>query len=171
MTLALDRLCAWCGIPADSGIFDDSSIRSAPGPHFGDEVVLASYQLHRNYCGVLMYFAQHVEGIDTPETKGFEWELRSNGTPLAPYGRFGHIINAWGISGFPVAIRLEEGALVELAVRRTEADEPFSHPLAEATHVSRTPTSSEGEPLQRVGGRIIGRYWYNTEFGGRPNQL
>ena len=36
--------------------FDESSIKEAPS--IGKEVVLASYQLHRNYCGVLMYFAQ-----------------------------------------------------------------------------------------------------------------
>jgi hypothetical protein len=27
------------------------------------------------------------------------------------------------------------------------------------------------DKLQKVGGRILGRYWYNTIYGGAPNRL
>jgi hypothetical protein len=25
--------------------------------------------------------------------------------------------------------------------------------------------------LEKVGGRIVGRYWYNSDYGGAPNRL
>jgi len=163
-------LCASCGIPADSGIFDDSTFRLCP--RVGEEIVLASYQLHRNYCGVLTFFAQSVEGYYGFETRtklGLDWELRGNGSPLAPYRRFGHIINPWGISGFPVAIRLEEGSLVELVVRRTGQGAMLASDTEDTAVPSRL--APEGIAHHWVGGRIMGRYWYNTEFGGTPNVL
>ena len=48
-------VCHICGIPPDAGFFDASRIIDAPA---GPEDVLARYELHRNYCGLLLHFAQ-----------------------------------------------------------------------------------------------------------------
>ena len=76
--------------------------------------------------------------------------IRCDGQPRDPYLTFGHIINPWGLSGFPVALRLEEGCFLEFAIRNISDDK---------------------ETLQKVGGRILGRIWYNTIYGGTPNLL
>lgn len=145
-------VCHFCGIPWDAGFFDESSVQDAPDQ--GKERVLASYELHRNYCGVLMSFAQFTEqyaGDPTKvETPGFQWQIRCNGRPRDPYLTFDHIINPWGSMPFPLNLRLEEGCLVEFVVRNVNGS-----------------TSS----LVKVGGRIVGRYWYNTAYGGAPNRL
>ena len=57
----------------------------------------------------------------------------------------------WGLAGFPVSLRLEEGCLVEFVIRRAGDD--------------------RDKTLTKVGGRILGRYWYNTVYGGLPNRL
>jgi hypothetical protein len=142
-----------CGIPSDAGVFDESSVAAPPAA--GREIVLARYELHRNYCGVLLYFAQFTDRFarDPVEvlTPGYQWQIRCNGQPRDPYLTFDRIINPWGLSGFPLALLLEEGAVVELAVRHA---------------------SDDGEKtLQQIGGRIVGRYWYNTAYGGAPNRL
>jgi hypothetical protein len=147
------NICDICGIPSDAGFFDASSIQEAPQQ--GQEVVLARYQLHRNYCGMLLYFAQFTNSyahdptqVDTP---GYQWQIRCNNQPRDPYLTFAHIINPWGLSGFPVALRLEEGCLLEFVVRNMGAD----------------PQRTVG----KVGGRLLGRYWYNTIYGGASNPL
>jgi hypothetical protein len=150
------NICYSCGIPSDAGFFDESSIKEAPLE--GEEVVLAHYELHRNYCGMLLYFAQFAQftpqdpsDANQVETPGYQWQIRCNGQPRDPYLTFRHIINPWGLSGFPVSLRLEEGCVVELAVRNVGALDQFK--------------------LKKVGGRILGRYWYNTIYGGSPNRL
>jgi hypothetical protein len=151
----LEPICHVCGVPADAGYFDDSSIAGAPGA--GDEVVLAKFQLHPHYCGVLEYFAQYTDVYAASpvevETPGLEWQIRSDGRPLAPWRTFRRIINPWGLSGFPIHVRLEEGCLTELVVRNVE---PGGIILL-----------SSAIPVTRVGGRLLGRYWYNRAFGGR----
>ena len=143
--------CHICGIPWDAGFFDESSIQGAPQP--GQEIALARYELHRNYCGVLMSFAQFTDLSvgNSPQftTPGYQWQIRCNGQPRDPYLTFDHIINPWGYGGFPVQLRLEEGCIVELVIRNV---------------------GSSGV-LAQVGGRITGRYWYNTDYGGAPNRL
>jgi hypothetical protein len=144
-------ICEICGIPKDAGFFDESSIRDAPTT-LGQEQVLANYQLHRNYCGVLMSFAQftNLSVGNSPQftTPGYQWQIRCNGQPRDPYLTFEHIINPWGYGGFPVQLRLEEGCLVELVIRNVG-----------------------GSGLTQVGGRITGRYWYNTVYGGASTQF
>jgi hypothetical protein len=145
-------ICEICGIPKDAGFFDESSIQSAPVS--GLELVLARYELHRNYCGVLMSFAQFTKdlvGNNPITTPGYQWQIRCNGQPRDPYLTFDHIINPWGYGGFPVQLRLEEGCVVELAIRNVGA--------------------AGTDVLTQVGGRITGRYWYNTDYGGAPNRL
>lgn len=153
--------CQICGIPQDAGFFDESNIYQIGNNggkekslEPGQEIVLAEYQLHRNYCGVLMYFAQFTDqyavdpiNVDTP---GYQWQIRCDGQPRDPYLTFEHIINPWGLSGFPVALRLEEGCLLEFAIRNISDDK---------------------KTLQKVGGRILGRTWYNTAYGGVPDRL
>ena len=148
------NICHSCGIPWDAGFFDESNIKEAPEP--GKEVVLARYELHRNYCGMLLYFAQFAQftnpqrsDANQVETPGYQWQIRCNGQPRDPYLTFEHIINPWGLSGFPVYLRLDEGCVVEFVVRNVGA----------------------GDKLAKVGGRILGRYWYNTIYGVAPNRL
>jgi len=148
--------CPICGIPWDSGFFDESSVvpvTTGTVLAVGSELVLARYQLHRNYCGVLTNFAQftdlYASDNSVVRTPGYEWQLRCNGQPRDPYLTFDNIINPWGQGAYPVNLRLEAGCLIEFVIRRVSA----------------------GTPLGVVGGRITGRYWYNTEYGGAPNRL
>jgi len=152
----VEPTCPVCGIPADASYFDDSSIAKAPD---GDnrEVVLAKYALHPNYCGELQYFAQYTDAyalspaaVDTPD---LEWQIRSDGQPLAPWLTFRRIINPWGLSGFPIHLRLREGSLTELVVRFVDAGSVI--------------LLKDLPPVHQVGGRLLGRFWYNTNFGGR----
>jgi len=151
----LEPTCHVCGVPADSSYFDDSSIAEAP--QAGVEVVLARFELHPNYCGFLQYFAQYTDAyaaspveVDTPD---LEWQIRSDGRPLAPWLTFRRIINPWGLSGFPIHVRLQEGCLTELVVRNVGPGIVIEAP--------------RDIPVTKVGGRLLGRYWYNTNFGGR----
>ena len=152
----LESVCHVCGIPADASYFDDSSIATAPHKD-RREIVLAKYELHANYCGELQYFAQYTDAFASSpvavETPTLEWQIRSDGQPLAPWLTFRRIINPWGLSGFPIHLRLREGSLTELVVRFVGPDELtlLSGPL----------------PVTQVGGRLLGRFWYNTKFGGR----
>ncbi|MGH9219812.1 MAG: hypothetical protein ACRD1W_10955 [Vicinamibacterales bacterium] len=153
---ALEPVCHVCGIPADASYFDDSSIARAPNSN-SREVVLAKYELHPNYCGELQYFAQYTDAYALSpaavETPDLEWQIRNDGQPLAPWLTFRRIINPWGLSGFPIHLRLKEGSLTELVVRFVGPDV--------------VPLLSGPLPVQQVGGRLLGRYWYNTNFGGR----
>jgi hypothetical protein len=157
MMIATEReaTCHICGIPADASYFDDSSIAAAPTSS-NREVVLAKYELHANYCGELQYFAQYTDAYATTatavETPELEWQIRSDGQPLAPWLTFRRIINPWGLSGFPIHIRLKEGSLTELVVRFVDPGFILLSSLP---------------PVQQVGGRLLGRFWYNTNFGGR----
>ena len=156
------NVCHLCGIPWDAGFFDESHVFEldpngilGPALNAGQELVLARYELHRNYCGVLMSFAQFTNlsvGNDPQfRTPGYQWQISCNGQPRDPYLTLDHIINPWGYGGVPVQLRLEEGCVVELVIRNTGA--------------------TGGNILNQVGGRITGRYWYNTEYGGAPKPL
>lgn len=150
-----EPVCALCGIPADAAYFDDSRIVDAPLP--GTEVVLARYTLHPNYCGELQYFSQFTDSFAADATQvetGLEWQIRSDGEPLAPWLTFTHIINPWGMAGFPLHLRLREGCRLEFVVRAPPT--PITIFFAPATL-----------PPTRVGGRLLGRVWYNPAFGGR----
>ena len=142
--------CETCGVPLDAGVFDDSTIQDAP--KLGEERLLASYALHRNYCGVLNYFAQFTDAFARDpadiKTPGYLWQIRCDRQPLDPYLTFDHIINPWGLAAFPVNVRLSEGCTLEFIIRNVGASAPMT-----------------------VGGRIVGRYWYDTRFGGAPRPL
>jgi hypothetical protein len=148
-----------CGTPRDARPFDSSRVVDLENlnPPFerGREEVLARYVLHPMHCGVLSYFAQFTDRYakDPAEiaTPGYEWQIRSDGQPLDPYLTFDHIINPWGLGAFAVEIRLEHGATIEFAIRNTGVP--------------------EGKDLKVVAGRIVGRHWYDTRFGGAPRRL
>jgi hypothetical protein len=137
-----------CGIPLDAQYFDDSSIVDLQAePDEYRTIVLAQFDLPPQYCGVLQNFFQFTDllasdptRIDTP---GLAWVIRVNGHPLHPYLGFQHIVNPWGSWSCQVAIRLDEGARLDLAVRRL----------------------GESPGVRRIGARIAGRYWYNTAYG------
>ena len=152
----LEPTCHVCGIPADASYFDDSSIAQAPDED-SREVVLAKFELHANYCGELQYFAQFTDAYAANPvnvvTPNVQWQIRSDGQPLAPWLTFDRIINPWGLTGFPIHIRLREGCLLEFVVRITI-------PPIEIKAFSPAQPSV-------VGGRLLGRFWYNPAFGGR----
>jgi hypothetical protein len=138
-----------CGVPVDTDHFDDSSINQTPEP--GREVIVARFELPFHYCGVFENFSQFIGDAESRpltivQTLGLEWRLLVNNRPLYPYLRLEHIVNPWGFGSFPVAIRLDENATVELVVRNA------------------SPTAQPGG-IHRIGGRVTGRYWYNPAYG------
>ena len=146
-------VCRICGIPLDANYFDVADIKLAPQP--GQEVELARYALHPQYCGALLYFAQYAEplnpqGTEIFKTPGYEWMILCNNQPRDPYLPTNLILNPWGFNAFPVNLRLEEGCVVRFVVRGV---------------------SPQPIELRNVGGRLLSRYWYSTIYGGVPNRL
>ena len=135
-----------CSIPLDSQYFDESKVTDAPP--IGREVLLARFELPPQYCGVLEYFAQFTDayGKDPSRihTPGLQWLLLVNKRPLYPYTNLDRIVNPWGNGSFQVSIRLDENSTVEFQVRRLADEVP---------------------KVTEVGGRILGRYWYNAAYG------
>ena len=153
-----------CSMPADSEYFDVCGVVGRPlvedeksgtlkDPFYGfdfasadelpvrgEQKVLAAYQLHPQYCGMMTYFSQytdlHARENSQILTPGFEWLILQNGKPVFPYTGLDKIINPWGYNCFPISIRLDENARVEFAIRnRSVRDEQLN--------------------------------WYNTGFGRR----
>ena len=147
------NVCHVCGTPQDAGYFDVASIKAAP--LVGEEVELARYQLNPQYCGTLLYFMQYAEVSPQKQvfaqTPGYEWVILCNNQPRAPYLPTDLILNPWGYNAPPIHLRLEEGCTVRFLVRRK-------------------PVLGSQELFQ-VGGRLLGRAWYNTIYGGAPNRL
>jgi hypothetical protein len=135
-----------CGIPLDSEYFDESGVVEAP--NVGEAIVLAHFELPPQYCGVLEYFSQftneHARNSAEIKTPGLLWMIMVNKRPLYPYLNFDRIVNPWGYGSFQVSIRLDENATIEFAVRRV---------------------SNGASNITQVGGRIVGRYWYNAAYG------
>lgn len=152
------NVCQICGVPLDAGYFDVAGIKAAP--KVGEEVEVARYELHAQYCGALLYFAQYAEekeGLNrqvNSQTPGYEWLILCNNQPRAPYLPTNLILNPWGYNALPIHLRLEEGCTLRFVVRKV------------------TPAAGEKEvTLSKVGGRLLGRSWYNTIYGGTPNRL
>ena len=152
------NVCHICGIPLDANNFDVADIKKAPTTT-DPERELVRFALHPQYCGALLYFAQHADP-ETPQdreifkTPGYEWVILCNEQPRDPYLPTDVIRNPWGENAFPVQLRLEEGCVVRFVVRKVPAP-------ADETEIT----------LSQVGGRLVGRYWYNTIYGGAPNRL
>lgn len=143
---------AECGAPLDAQYFDESGIVVIPT--MGSTELLARFELPPQYCGVLEYFSQFTDLFsDDPteiETPGLQWQIRANNQPLAPYHALTRILNPWGFGSFQISIRLPESSVVEFVVQRT-----------------RTSAGSPGKVIKTVGGRLLGRYWYNGAYGGQ----
>jgi hypothetical protein len=145
--------CQVCGVPADANYFDVAGIKPAPRP--GEQVELARYELHPQYCGALLFFAQLAEpdrvgSLESFRTPGYQWMILCNDQPRDPYLPTDLILNPWGQNAFPVHLRLEEGCAVRFVVRGV---------------------SPQPNALRNVGGRLVGRYWYNVAYGGTPSRL
>jgi hypothetical protein len=138
--------CPMCGIPLDSEYFDESGVVDLP--NVGESIVLARFELPPQYCGVLEYFSQftdeHAGNPSRIATPGVLWMLLVNNRPLYPYLNFDRIVNPWGYGSFQIAIRLDDSATIEFAVRRV---------------------NNATSAITQVGGRIVGRYWYNAAYG------
>lgn len=149
------NVCHICGVPLDAGYFDAARIKAAP-QNEGEEVVVARYELSPQYCGMLLYFMQYAEPARTQRqvllrTPGYEWVILCNNQPRDPYLPTDLILNPWGYNALPIHLRLEEGCTLKFVVRRTQSSVPLR--------------------LSQVGGRLLGRTWYNTQYGGAPNRL
>jgi len=138
--------CPMCGITLDSEYFDESGVVEAPA--IGEQVILARFELPPQYCGVLEYFSQftdeHAGNPGKIATPGVLWMLLVNNRPLYPYLNFDRIVNPWGYGSFQISIRLDDSATIEFVVRRV---------------------SNTAPNIAQVGGRIVGRYWYNAAYG------
>jgi hypothetical protein len=152
------NICQICSVALDAGYFDVAGIQDAPGV-VGGEVEVARYELSPQYCGTLLYFTQYAEESGTKRqvlssTPGYEWLILCNNQPRAPYLPTNLILNPWGYNALPIRLRLEEGCTLRFVVRKV------------------TPAAGETEvKLSQVGGRLLGRTWYNTIYGGTPNRL
>ena len=120
------NVCQICGVPSDAGYFDVASIQDAPGIRTNldkTEVELARHELHPQYCGTLLYFAQFAgeEQRDQEEeqqkprrqviqvishTPGYEWIILCNDQPRAPYLPTSLILNPWGHNAFPIQLTI-----------------------------------------------------------------
>jgi hypothetical protein len=138
--------CPMCGITLDSEYFDESEVIEAP--KVGEAIVLARFELPPQYCGVLEYFSQFTDeqarNASEIKTPGLLWTILVNNRPLYPYLNFDRLLNPWGYGSFQVSIRLDENATVEFVVRRV---------------------SNAAPNIKQVGGRVLGRYWYNAAYG------
>ena len=139
-----------CGLPADAEYFDESGIVALPAA--GREATVARFALTPRYCGRFENFCQYTDlqardhaAIETP---GLLWLILINQRPLYPYLNLDRIINPWGWGSFPVSIRLDENAVVEFVVRNPGYTPPAGGPA-----------------ITRVGGRLVGRYWFNPIYG------
>jgi hypothetical protein len=146
-------LCNLCGLPLDSQHFDASHI--SPVPARGKQTVLAQFELPPQYCGHFQNFSQftdlYARDLAQIRTPGLRWLILINNRPLDPYLDLQHIVNPWGYGSFPVNIRLDLEAKVEFVVRNEsyELDVSGEDPLK----------------IHFIGGRIVGRYWYNPAYG------
>lgn len=179
-----DNCCTICGIPLDAEYFDVSGFVGEgvaveqfknfdlqlppPLPRRGEQVVLASFQLHPQYCGVLTYFSQYTDLYVRDNTQiltpGFEWSILQNGKPVFPYTRLEMIVNPWGYNCLPVLVRLDENARVEFVLRNRAIKDDD---LKERPQTEEQPPLPPRYPIRAFAGRIMGRYWYNDSFGGR----
>lgn len=149
---AASTLCTACGVPFDAQYFDVSSVLPKPSP--GETAPLAEFKLPPQYCGVLEYFAQFTDAyagnnslIETPDV---EWTILADGSPLFPYLSLRHIVNPWGNGAFPVAVRLPESVTIKFIARGVSGVTPST--------------------ITKVGGRLLGRFWYNATHGDAIRQ-
>lgn len=153
-----------CGVPVDAEYFDVSGfLKEDQLPRKGERAVLASFQIHPQYCGALECFIQFTDlfAFDNSqvETPGLEWIILRNGQPLFPYNKVESIVNPWGYAYHSFLIRLDENAKVEFVIFNRDFDFfLFGQP----------DETIEENAIGKVGGRLLGRYWYNEKYGNLP---
>ena len=128
-----EKRCVTCGIPLDAECFDvsgsvgmllkksfytdvkaetEDNLLHNPIPKQGEQKILASFQLHPQYCGIITHFAQYTDLYASDNslihTPGFEWVITQNGKPVFPYTGLDMIINPWGYNCLQTSIRLDE---------------------------------------------------------------
>jgi hypothetical protein len=146
-------LCASCGTAVGALWFDTIDFQDLP--RTDRLITVVRHELPRQYCGLLIGFQQYLderefEPAHSVETRHVQWDLRINGRPLDPYFRFNAILNRWGEAVNPVAIALEEGAALEMVARFTPRPSAAGAPEVEREH-------------RRIGGRLMGRYWFRDD--------
>jgi hypothetical protein len=148
-----------CGLPLDAQQFDSSRVLEVPAR--GRQVVLANFELPPQYCGQLENFSQftdaHARDLSQIRTPGLRWLVLVNNRPLHPFLDLQHVINPWGYGSFPVNIRLDPDARVEFVLKNERYDLDPQQEQAEDLWDPRK--------IHRVGGRLVGRYWYNPLYG------
>lgn len=147
----MNDCCNICGIPLDAEYFDESSILVEDQlPQPGERAVLANFEIHPQYCGVLQCFSQFTDLFANDNsmiaTPGLQWMILRNGQPIFPYHKLESIVNPWGYNNYSFLIRLDENSKVEFVIHNRNFD--FQH-----------------HEINQVGGRIIGRFWYNRIYG------
>lgn len=153
-----------CGIPQDAEYFDTQGFLEGENlPHKGERAVLTSFQIHQQYCGVLETFIQFTDSFVCDNTKvhtpGLHWIILRNGQPLFPYNRIESVVNPWGYAYHTFLIRLDENSKLEFVIHNVD----FDHFLF--TDKNKVCEDSIG----KIGGRLIGRYWYNEIYGNLPS--
>jgi hypothetical protein len=80
-------------------------------------------------------------------TPGLEWSIQRNGQPIFPYQKMESILNPWGYGSYGFRIRLDQNSRVEFVVYNRDFDR-------------------QEHQVDSIGGRLMGRYWYNAIYGG-----
>ena len=162
-------ICPRCGVPNEAEIFDHSQIfhiqtdgdTDTSGIEkarldAGDSIELARFELQLEQRAVLLYFSQFTDRYaSNPRdvlTPGYQWQILVNDYPVSPWLTFDHIINPWGMAGFPLAQHLTAESTIRFVIQNID--------------VAQTDTSRW---LRRVGGRIVGMYWVDCEHRGRQS--
>ena len=83
-------------------------------------------------------------------TPGLLWQLRPTDSRSRPITSSTSILNPWGFGSYQLGMRLPEGAVLELIARR----------IGEVV-------ASPGKQINLIGGRLVGRYWYNVAYGAQ----
>ena len=159
-----------CGLPLDASLFDDAQVffintdgeaipRGAQSASLapGEQLELARFELPAEHCGELLYFTQFTDRqANNPRnilTMGYHWAILVNDRPLAPWLTFDHIRNPWGMSAFPLSLRLPEKSVLRMVIRNVDVQQ-------------RDPRRW----LRQVGGRLVGAFWFAEHHGG-PSPL
>jgi hypothetical protein len=158
--------CDICGIPLDSEYFDVSGfLENDKLPRKGERAIMSSFQIHPQYCGVLECFAQftdlYARDNTKVETPGLQWMIMRNGQPLFPYHQIESIVNPWGFNNFQFLIRLDESSRIEFVLYNRNYD---NFPQTNKN------TNNAEDIVSKVGGRLIGRFWYNDIYGNLPGK-
>lgn len=123
----------------------------------GHSLELARFRLPPEHYGELLSFSQFTDKLASNPysvlTPGYQWSILLNDHPMAPWLSFDHVRNPWGMLAYPLALRLPENSVVRLVIRNLDVDQKDTERW-----------------LRRVGGRLVGIYWFDEHHGG-PSSL